>query len=908
MPDWQPEIRRRLANSNLDPVRELEIIEELSQHMELLYEELLSDRETEKDASQLVREELSGNELLKQELRRVERQVSYEPIVLESGRKSMIRDLWQDLYYGARMLRKSPGFTVVAILTLALGIGVNTAIFSIINGVLLRPLAFHDPDRLVMLWTDNPAYQLGFHEFPPANADLPEWRATATSFEQIAIFQTTLADLSDYGDPERIGSAEVSANLLPMLGIQPLSGRQFSAVEEQPGQDRVVLISYDLWQRRFGGDAEIIDKQITVSSVPHTIIGVLPGGFNFPRGTEMPRAYNLAEKTDLWKPMARDASYWEKRMQRQLVCVIGRLKAGVTQAQAQTEMDTIAARQAVAYPETHEGWRVWLTPLFNQIVGETRTPLLMLLGAVGFLLLIACANIASLLLARAAARSREMAVRAAIGAARARIIRQLLTESLLLAALGGGFGLLFGYLGLNVLLKFIPTSLPRLQNISLDSQVFLFTVLVSILTGVLFGLVPAWQASKVNLAEALKDAGRANSAGRGTGSHSLLVMVEVALVAVLLVGAVLMLQSFRQLLAVDPGFKPQGVATFEVSLPWVRYSSDEQRAQFFEQARSQLNNLSGVRAVGAISDLPLSSSESMNYIAIEGAEPVPRGKEPLAEDRAITPGYFEAMGVSLVSGRDFDERDDAGKPLVAIVNEHLARQFFPEGDAVGKRIKWALDDKEWRTIVGVVRDVRGYALEVSSRPQFYHPNAQSPWQDKMSIVLRADASALPSLRSAIQEELKKLDATLPVADYRTMQQLVTTAVARPRFTTLLLGLFATTALLLTIVGLYGVVAYGVNQRAREIGIRMALGAQQRTVLALIIRQGMRPALIGLSIGIAGAMALMRLLSSQLYEVNPTDPATFSIVALGLFFVSLVACYIPARRAAKTDPIEALRHE
>jgi putative ABC transport system permease protein len=908
MPDWKEEINKRLADLKLEPVREHEIIEELSQHMESLYAELRAEGATEAEACRLLKDDLNESEFLTDELRRIEKQIRYEPVVLMTGRSNMIKDAWQDLQYGVRMLRKSPGFTAVAILTLALGIGVNTAIFSIINGVLLRPLSFHDPDRLVMIWTDNPAYQLGFHEFPPANSDLPEWRASAVSFEQMAIFQTTLADLSDYGDPERIGAAEVSANLLPTLGIQPASGRQFSAEEEQPGQDRVVLISYDLWQRRFGGDAEIINKQITVNGVLHTIIGLMPEGFNFPRGTEMPLAYNLAEKADLWKPMARDAEYWQKRMQRQLVCVVARLKAGVTQAQAQTEMDTIAARQAVAYPDTHDGWRVWLTPLFNQIVGQTRTPLLMLLGAVGFLLLIACANIASLLLARAAARSREMAVRAAIGAGRARIVRQLLTESLLLAALGGGFGLLFGYLGLDVLLKFIPPSMPRLQNISLDAYVFLFTILVSILTGVLFGFVPAWQASKVNLAEALKDAGRSNSAGRGLRSHGLLVTVEVALVAILLVGAGLMLQSFRQLLAVDPGFKAQGVATFEISLPRARYWDGAQRSQFFDQARSQLSNLSGVHAVGAISDLPLSSSESMNYMIIEGAEPVPRGKEPLAEDRAITPGYFEAMGVSFVSGRDFDERDGAGKQPVAIVNEQLARQFFPEGNAVGKHIKWALDDKEWRTIVGVVRDVRGYALEVSARPQLYHPLAQSPLQDKMSIVLRTESWALPSLQSAIREELKQLDGSLPLADYRTMEQLVSTAVARPRFTTLLLGLFAATALLLTIVGLYGVVAYGVNQRTREIGIRMALGAQQRSVLALVIRQGMRPALIGLGIGVAGSLALMRLLASQLYEVNSADPATFGIVALGLFFVSLAACYVPARRAAKTDPIEALRHE
>jgi putative ABC transport system permease protein len=549
---------------------------------------------------------------------------------------------------------------------------------------------------------------------------------------------------------------------------------------------------------------------------------------------------------------------------------------------------------------------VWLTPLFNQIVGQTRTPLLVLLGSVGLLLLIACANIASLLLARAATRRREMAVRAAIGAGRARITRQLLTESLLLAALGGGLGLLLGSWGLNVLLSFTPPTTPRLQDISLDINVLLFTALITILTGALFGLAPAWQASKAPLAEALNDAGRANSAGRGARSYSLLVTTEVALAAVLLVGAVLMLQSFQRLLAVDPGFKPEGVAAFEVAMPSARYPDGGRRAQFVDQARARLSSLPGVRAVGAISSLPLSGNERMDSIAVEAAEPAPPGKQPMAEDRAITPGYFGAMGMSLVSGRDFDATDGAGKPLVAIVNETMVRQFFPAGDAIGKRIKWVLNDKDWRTIVGVVRDVRGFALEAPARPQLYHPHAQSPWGD-MAIAVRADAMALPSLRSAIQQEFKQLDPALPLANYQTMPELVAKAVARPRFSALLLGLFAAAGLMLTVVGLYGVVAYGVNQRTREIGIRVALGAQRQNVLALVIRQGMRPAFAGVGIGLVSAFALMRLLTNQLYEIKPTDPATFGIVALVLLFVSLVACYIPARRATKVDPLTALRH-
>jgi predicted permease len=819
----------------------------------------------------------------------------------------LMEELWQDLRYGARTLSKNPSFALIAVFTWALVIGANTAIFTVINGVLLRPLAFHDPDRLFMIWMDNSTFQLGFHELPASNADLPEWRATATSFEQMAAFQSSPADLSGGGDPEHVGGVKITANLLPMLGVQPFLGRGFSIDEEKPGQDQAALISYALWQRRFGGDREILGKKITINGTQRIVIGVLPEGFHFPRATETPQAYDFPEKTDLWTPLAKDAGYWLNRSQRQWIPIIGRLKAGVTQMQAQAEMDAIAMRQARDYPQTHEGWRIWLKPMFNQVVGQTRTPLLILMGAVGILLLIACANVASLLLVRAAARRRELALRAALGASRARIIRQLLTESLLIATLGGGFGLLLGYWGLGALLSFIPPSMPRLQNISLDTRAILFTALISMLTGVLFGLAPAWQASKTTLAEVLKDAGRANSARSAIRSHSLLVTVEVALAAALLVGAALMLQSFQRLLEVDPGFKPESVATFEVSLPGTRYPDGGQRSQFYDRARMQLSSLPGVSLVGAISNLPLSGNESMDYFAVEGAAPAPRGKEPVAEDRVITPDYFEAIGMNLVSGRVFEAKDDAGKPPVGIINETLARQFFPEGNAVGKHIKRILSDKEWITIVGVVRDVRSHALATRARPQFYRPHAQAPY-GRMTMAIRAEAASLPSIRSAIQRELKQIDATIPMANFRTMGELMAKAAARPRFSALLLGLFAAAALILTIVGLYGVVAYGVNQRTREIGVRLALGAQRRNVLAMIIRQEMRPAFVGVGIGMVGALGLMNLLTSQLYEIKPTDPATFGIVALLLLLVSIVACYIPARRAAKIDPIVAIKYE
>ncbi len=909
MPDWKQIVRVRLANIKLDPASEADIVAELAQHLEERYQSLRSEGADEAEAYSVAVDELSESELLLDELRQMK--VKPQPLPASNGtaRRDWFADLRQDVRYGFRSLRGQPVFTVVSILTLALGIGANTAMFSVVNGVLLRPLAFPEPEPLVMIWTDNPAYQLGFHEFPAANSDLPEWRANATSFAEIAGYQsTTSADLSADGDPERIGAVEMTANLLPTLNIQPLIGRQLSLQEEQPGHDQVAIISYDLWQRRYGGVKEILGKTITVNQVRRQIIAVMPPGFNFPRATEMPQVYNLPEKTDLWMPLAKDASYWQKRTQRGLVCLIGRLKPGVTLTQAQAEMEKISANQAMSYPDTHQGWRVWLTPLFDQVIGQTRLPLLVLLSAVAVLLLIACANITSLLLAKGASRRREIAVRAAIGANRFRIMRQLLTESVVLGLLGGAFGLLFGYWALRILLTFIPPAVPRLQNVSLDNQVFLFTAFISLLTGVLFGLAPAWQASKLNLVEALKNSTQSNTRRAGINSHGLLVSGQIALVAVLLVSALLTLKSFRRLTTVDPGFNAQGVATFQLALPWARYPDNAQRAQFYQQAQSQLRSLPGVQQVGAISRLPLSSSENMNYIAIDGAEPVPRGQEPLAEDRLITPHYFDVMGVRFVTGRDFNEVDGTNKARVAIVNETLARKFFPDGNALGKRIKWILDDKEWRTIVGVVRDVRGHTLETEPRPQFYYPFAESPAEDEMSFALRADAAALPSLRQAVQHELKQLDPTIPVANFRLMPELLTRALARPRFSSLLLSLFAALALLLAFVGLYGVMAHGVTQRTREIGIRMAVGAQRRNVLAMILRQGMRPVLIGIAVGLGAAFAFTRVLASQLYEVSPTDSGTFALVAIGLFTVTLTACYIPARRATQIDPVKTLRFE
>src|SRR5437667_270164 len=814
-----------------------------------------------------------------------------------------------DLRFAFRQLLKNPGFTAVAVLTLALGIGANTAIFSVVNAVLLKALPYREPDRIVMLWTDNPSFNLGFHELPPAPPDLLDWRSQAHSFEQIAAFRTRLADLSEQGDPERVGGVQATANLFSLLGTQPTLGRVFSTDEEQPGKDKVAVISHGLWQRRFGGDTNIIGQFITMNHERHTIIGVMPPGFNFPRGAEMPAGYALMAQTDVWRPYSDNAEYWRNDDSRDFIAM-GRLKPDVTLAQAQAEMTGMARREAELYPKTHTGWTIHLRPLALQMAGKTRPVLFILLAAVAFVLLIACANVASLLLCRSAARRKEMAVRAAIGAGRARIVRQLLTESVLLSVGGGGIGLLLGGWGVQVILAFSPPNIPRLQETALDGRVFLFSLFISLATGVIFGLTPAWHASKVNLCEALNAESRSGTSAGRHRTHSLLVIVEVALAVILLTGAGLMFQSFLRLQAVDPGFKPQRVAAFDVSLNGVKYDSFARQRQFYREARERLVKVPGIRAAAAISNLPLGGVENLSFLFIEGTPPPSAGNEPLAENRKITPGYFEAMGVSLLRGRDFTDKDGPDQPNVCLINESIARTFFSGADPIGKRLKMARTDEAqhpWFTIIGVAGDVRSYGLEVMPRPQIYTTVEQNT-DNEMTLVVRAETMPAASLERAIRHEMKSLAPALPLANFRTLESLLANAVARPRFTTFLLSLFAITALLLTAVGLYGVVAYATSQRTREIGIRIALGAGGGNVLALVVRQGMLPEVIGLAIGLAGALTLKRLLANQLYEVKATDPLTFLGVTAVLLLVALAACFLPARRAATTDPMVVLRHQ
>ena len=816
----------------------------------------------------------------------------------------------QDLRYGARILWKNPGFSAVAVLTLALGIGANTAIFSAIQAVLLKPLPYREPDRIMMVWADNPSFNLGIHELPPSQLDVLDWRREAHSFEQIAAVGSVTVDLTGAGDPRRVGGVEVTANFFSTLGVQPMLGRTFTTDEDQPGNNKVVVISHALWQSEFGGDAKLIGTSITLNNERRLVVGVMPPGFSFPHSAEMPSPYNLPAQTELWVPVARDLKFWQDDINRQFI-VLGRLKPAVTVAQAQSEMDTIAGRVARERTATHTGWSTHLRPLAIQVAGQTRPALFLLLGAVAFVLLIACANVANLLLCRSATRRKEMAIRAAIGAGRGRVIRQLLTESLLLALLGGGVGLLLGDGGLRVLLAVSPPNIPRLHEATFDGWVFGFSLLVSLLTGVIFGLVPAWQAAKVNLSETMNASSRSNSSGGHSRSYGSLVTAEVAIAVVLLVGAALMLQSFRRLTTQDAGFAKTGVCAFDIAFRGARYEKGPSRTAFFQQARERLGALAGVREVAATSHLPLSGSENVTYFFVEGAaEPAP-GQEPVAERRVVTPGYLGAMRVSILKGRDFDTSDETGKPSMIVVSETLARKFYPDGNALGKRLR--LKDSapgEWLTIVGVSRDVRGSALETQPRPAIYRPLAQDPGNyDEMTVVVRGvEGERSATLENTLRREMKTLDPTLPVANFRTIEHLVSNALAKPRFSSFLMGLFALMALALTMVGLYGVVAYTVSQRTRELGIRMALGATRWNVLRLVIVQGMRPALAGLLVGVAGAIGLSRVLATQLFEIKPTDPVTFAAVSFVLAGVALLACWLPARRAARLDPMVALRTE
>ena len=829
---------------------------------------------------------------------------------------------WQDLKYGARMLAKSPGFTAVAILTLALGIGANTAVFSVINAMLLRPLPYKEPDRLVMVWST--AVSQGIPLSNTAPPDYRAWRDQNRAFEGMAAFDYGSFNLSFPGqEPERVQGARITASLFPLLGVKPGLGRTFLPEEEQFGHHRVVTLSDGLWQQRFGSDPNIVGRGINLGGEIYTVVGIMPQGIPF---------FDNLPPVDLWVALAFPPGDNMNTRNNRFLVVIARLQPQATLEQAQAEMTTIARRIEQEYKE-NVGYSARVVPLREQLVENVRPALLVLLGAVGFVLLVVCVNVANLMLARALTREKEFAVRAALGAGRTRLIRQVLIESVPLGLLGGGAGILLAAWGMDSLISLVPSDLPRFNKIAIDGSVLAFTLGISLLTALLFGLVPAFQTTKADAYEALKEGARSATQSRRRGDlRRLLVVSELALALMLLIGAGLMLKSFALLRQVDPGFSANNVLTMQIPLPNAKYPLPDrehlypqQAITFFEQLLERVEALPGVQAAGVSTTLPLRFGAGWNkYIRFEG-RPAPTSLEqvPLVWFQLVSPHHFRAIGARLRAGRLFTELDNRQAPPVAIINEALARRFFLNEDPVGKTIVMNPPDNllppippgspraPRRMIIGVIADIKNISLNQEAQPEVYVPYMQCEaegWFNSMRLAVQSTSDPR-SLAAAVRAQVSAIDPEQPVARAATMGELLGQSLSRSRFNMLLLNLFAALALLLAAVGIYGVISSSVTQRTHEIGIRLALGAQPRDVLKLIVGQGMVFTLIGVGMGLAGALALSTLLmSSLLYSVSATDPLTFVVIALLLVGVALVACYLPARRATKVDPMVALRYE
>ncbi|HLY60825.1 MAG TPA: ABC transporter permease [Terriglobia bacterium] len=821
--------------------------------------------------------------------------------------KERSRDMWgwnslenliQDVRYGARMLIKNPGFTAVAVIALALGIGANTAIFSVVNAVLLRPLPYKDAERLVVI--------LHWGSGPVAPANFLDWRRQNHVFDGMGAAEYWTPNLTAVERPEHIWALHVTSDIFPVLGVQPLLGRTFLPDEDQPGKEHEVVLSYGSWQQRFGGDAKVIGRSVTLDGEAYTIVGVMPRDFKF--------APFWATKAELWTPLAlgdRATSRSGNSLR-----IFARLKPGITLVAARAEMATITARLEKEYPGTNRG--VEVGSLKEKVVGNVRPALLVLLGAVGFVLLIACANVAHMLLARAAVRQKEVAVRIALGAGRSRVIYQFLTESILLASLGGGAGLLLALWGIRVLVALSPAGIPRVETVGLDGTVLAFMLGVSILTGIAFGLFPAWQASTVSLNDSLKEGGRGSTEGiRRNRLRSLLVASEFALAMILLIGAGLMIRSLYALQSIDPGFNPHGVLTMVVSVTGSKAAEPSRRATFFRQLLERVRSLPGVKSASAINHLPLAGDLWTKPLLIEG-RPIPRpGDAPEAVYRAVLPGYFNTMNIPILRGRDVAESDHLNSPGVVVINEALANQTWPGENPIGKRLALldSLPNPQWLTVVGVTKNARQIYWAEPPDIEIYLPLPQSPDYlespqshfSYLTLVVRASGDPA-SLAPAIESEVSALDKEVTVSQVQTMEQVVVDATAQPRFYLLLLGTFAAVALILAAVGIYGVMSYSVSRRTHEMGVRMALGAEGGDVLRLVVGQGMVLALVGAGVGLLGALGLTRLMASLLYGVQPHDPTTFLVVTIVLCLVALAANYLPARRATKIDPMVALRYE
>ncbi|MGO9272283.1 MAG: ADOP family duplicated permease [Terriglobia bacterium] len=894
MLDWKQEIGKRLADLKLAPAREAEIIEELAQHLEDRYQELRVGGVTEAEAREATLAEIADGTLLIQGLERVERSVTPEPIVLGTGeRKNAMADLWQDLRYGLRMLARNPGFTAVAIITLALGIGANTAIFSVVDAALLRPLPYRDPGRLVWATERFPFNRSAAAVISP---DFVGWQDQNGAFVEVGAFGGGAgANLTQAGEPARVSVTNVTASFFHVLGVQPVAGRTFLAGESKQDQSHVALLSETLWRNRFGGDSAILGKTIHLDGTPYTVVGVMPAGIRYP-------------SADVWTPLALDADTFSPHSPRWTILnVIGRLKPGVTPSQAQSDLQLITQRMDREYPPQAAPFRanvrVEVVPLHGLLVKDVRALLLVLLGAVGFVLLIACANVANLLLSRGVVRSRELAVRAALGARRSRLLRQLLSESLLLAGGGGLLGFFIGIWGTRLLKQLIPSTLP--SDVTLDWRILGSAAGLGALATVLSGLAPAWIGSRTDVHEALKGAGRVGTRQGTARLRSLLVVSEIALSLALLIGAGLLTRSFLRLTEVSLGFEPQRLLLATVQRPLTVAFNARQHASFFHDVLDRVRALPGVTDAAATTHYPMGTTNEMTMrLNVQGAAEVRPPQLILVS--AISPGYFRTLGVRLLKGRSFDEHDSADAPAVVVLSESLARDAFGERDPLGQHISFVTPDAPWQEVVGVVSDTRNTALDQQPSPEIFVPYPQRP-SFSMSFVIRSNGDP-QDLAGAVRHAVLAADRDQPVFDLETMDQFLSRSIAPQRFRMLLLGLFALLALVLAAIGMYGVIAYSVTQRTNEIGVRMALGARPRDVMRLVVGQGIVLTVAGTMVGVGGALALTRFLSSLLYGVQPTDAVTFVVVSLVFGAAALLATYIPARRATKVDPMVALRYE
>ncbi|HEV2419092.1 MAG TPA: ABC transporter permease [Terriglobia bacterium] len=856
---------------------------ELRFHLERQIADYIAAGMTPDEARRRARLEFGGLDQVKEECRDV-------------GAARFVESLIQDVRYGLRQLRRNPGFTAVAVLTLALGIGANTAVFTVVNAVLLRPLPYKNPGQLVTIRITQP--QAHGNLYLASGPDFQDWRKQNRVFEDMAAGTVSSAALTSGSEPLQLQGFEVSPRVFRVLGISPLMGRTFSRDETQPGRDQVVILSYGLWQRAFGGERGIIGKEIVLGGKPYDVVGIMPRSLKFP---------NLwwGTKAEYWIPLGLQEPVWRTSRANHWLWALARMKSGITVAQAQANMDTISRRLQQQYPRTNTGVRAKVLDLREEQVKQVKPAILILFAAVGFLLLIACANIVNLLLAKAISRQREIAIRLAVGSGKVRLIRQLLTESVLLFLAGGLAGLLVGWGALRILLYAAPQGyVPGITQVRLDAWVFAFTLGVAFLAGILAGLAPAIHSLNLDLQSTLKEGAKSGSADSG-GARSILTTAEIALALVMLIGAGLAIKSMARLMAVQPGFDPHNVLKARIALPQARYGPSQQTL-FYERLVDRVRALPGVQSASATDYLPLQGNPG-GFVYVEG-QPLPKDmfSSPVVDWSSILPGYFRTMRILWVRGRDFTLADGEKSPKVAIINQAMARLFWPNQNPVGKRFTMNYQKPDWITVVGVAGDVKEMGLDQPATPEAYFPEAQRPDPD-LAVVLRASISPL-SEADGLTRTARGLDKELPVYDLGTLGDIVSQSSEQRQFMALLLGVFASAALALALVGIYGVISYSVERRSHEFGIRMALGAQRRDVLRLVAAEGLKMGLIGVAAGLAAALGLTRLMASVLYEVKPNDPGTFVIVSIILTIAALLASYIPAHRATKVDPMVALRHE